>query len=504
MKNIFTKIIIVGVFLVLFIPLTSAEVSKRLGHPEYSKRISMDFQDANVKDVLKVFSQQSELNFIASDELKDRTITLFLQDVPVEEALELLLTANNLTYEIQEGSNIFIVKETPESLQTTTKIFFLKYASVSNSRLRAEISEGLVRGEEFTRGEEGAGGGGGAVGETTAEEVGIKQIVENVLSEVGKVIEDPRTNSLIITDLPSQFPVIENTIARLDVPTPQVLIEVEMLDVSKNLVDKLGVDWGATETSWVTYSGPSRDNAFPIKRLSGSATRDFTMGTLSMAGLDIALDLLTTDTSTKYLARPRILTLSNETAEIKIVTDEAIGLNLTSSGEGSATQQTEEAERAETGVALRVTPQVSLEIGEITMFIEPTVSEAATSTLSEDYRDPERRQTKSLLRIKDGETIVIGGLIRNRETEVITKVPILGDIPFLGALFRHKDKSRGEDRELMIFITPRIVKGRGLNRSRKPMAYLPPVREQEPIKPESLFISRETKVDMALSEFEKR
>jgi len=226
------------------------------------------------------------------------------------------------------------------------------------------------------------------------------------------------------------------------------------------------------------------------------------MGTLNMTGLDIALDLLTTDTSTKYLARPRILTLSNETAEIKIVTDEAIGLVTETQGESGSTS--EEAERTETGVALRVTPQVNSQTGEITMFIEPTVSEASTSNLSDSYRDPERRQTKSVLRMKDGETVVIGGLIRNRETEIITRVPILGDIPFLGALFRHKDKTRDEDRELMVFITPRILKGRGTARPSRPTAHLLPDREQEPPKPEGLLSSRESEIDMALSEFEKR
>ncbi|MBM3248930.1 MAG: hypothetical protein FJZ10_05900 [Candidatus Omnitrophica bacterium] len=507
MKKIFIRVISVGIFLILFIPSASSEISTGQSFSSYSKMISMDFQDANMKDVLKIFSQQSALNFIASEEVQDRTVTLYLDNVPVEEALERLLTANNLTYEKQEGSNIFIVKELAEGLQTVTKIFFLKYASVSSSRLKSEISSGLVRKTEFegSSSEGGAAGTGGDTASAVAAEVtNIKKIVENFLSKEGKVIEDARTNSLIITDKPEQFSIIEKTIALLDVPTPQVVIEVEMLDVSKDLVDKMGVNWDATPTdSSLTFSGASRQTKFPldggyIGDSTGVVTsKTFTMGTISAAGLDIALDFISTDTGTKYLARPRILTLNNETAEIKIVTDEAIGLKQTVSQEGI--QSTEEAERAETGVALRVTPQVNTETGEITMFVEPTVSEASTSSLGSAYKDPERRQTKSVLRIKDGETIVIGGLIRTRGTEVITKVPFLGDIPLLGAAFRHKNKSKDEDRELIIFITPHIVKEQKITSASSKINHILPFSREQDLPQQKM-----AEVDNALSRFEKK
>lgn len=504
MKKIFIKLMALAIALLLSVPYSLAEMSGGLSYPEYSKTISMDFQDANMKDVLKVFSQQSGLNFIASEGVKDRKITLYLDNVPVEEALDRLLVANNLTYEIKEGSNIFVVKEIADALRTITKIFFLKYASVSSSRLKSEISDGLVRQAEF----EGDTGEDSSSTQTSTsssssdiELVSIKDIVENILSGDGKVTEDPRTNSLIVTDKPEQFEIIEKMIALLDVPTPQVLIEVEMLDVSKNLVDKLGVNWNYSTDPWLTYSGPNRTTKFPFpERLQEGAANTFTTGLLSFGGLDIALELLTTDTDTKYLARPRILTLSNETAEIKIVTDEAIGLKQSVSGEGNTALSTQEAERTETGVALRVTPQVNLETGEITLFVEPTVSEATTSSLSSSYRDPERRQTKSVLRIKDGETIVLGGLIRTQKTEVVTKVPILGDIPLLGALFRHKYKSKDEDRELMVFITPHIVSEQKLS-----SAAMPKLNSSLPVldREQDLPQAKKVEIEKALSKFEK-
>jgi type IV pilus secretin PilQ/predicted competence protein len=504
MRRSLIKLIILGIFLVLFAIPTAAEVSRGLVYPEYSQKISMDFQDANMKDVLKVFSQQSGLNFIASDEVKDRTVTLFLDNVPVEEALQRLLRANNLTFEIEEGSNIFIVKELPEIQKTITKIFFLKYASVSNSRIKSEIDSGLIRRAELGEGDTETTGASVAEPSEGVEVTSIRDIVESVLSDTGKVIEDPRTNSLIVTDIPEQFPIIEQTISRLDVPTPQVLIEVEMLDVSKDLVDKLGVNWYYSTTPWLTYSGPDRTTGFPFaKRLISEPLKSevFNMGTLSFGGLDIALELITTDTNTRYLARPRILTLSNETAEIKIVTDEAIGTVTETFQEGAAASSATEAERAETGVSLRVTPQVNLETGEIIMFVEPTVSETKIGKTfgSTTYYDPERRQTKSVLRVKDGETIVIGGLIRNRLTEVITKVPILGDIPLLGALFRHRDKSKDEDRELMIFITPHIITDEKLTRAtNNTRSSLPTIKREQDI-PKTKKIA----IEKALSKFEK-
>ncbi len=273
----------------------------------------------------------------------------------------------------------------------------------------------------------------------------------------GKVMQDTRTNSLIVTDIASQFELIDRVIALLDVPTPQVMIEVEMLDVSKMTIDQMGVK---TSPELMSLSGASRDTRFPNFFAKG-VTLDaptFSYGTLSAAVFSAVLDYLTTDTKTKFLARPRILSLSNETAEIKITTNEAVGLKTTTqSAEGSSTQ-TEEAERYETGVSLNVTPQVDASTGTVTMFIKPTVSQAKTGGTfgGTTFKDPEIRSSFTTLMVKDGETIVVGGLIRTNDETMISKMPIVGDIPIVGALFRHKLSTR-EERELIVFITPRII-----------------------------------------------
>jgi len=175
------------------------------------------------------------------------------------------------------------------------------------------------------------------------------------------------------------------------------------------------------------------------------------------------------------------MTLNNETAEIKITTQESVGVTTTTEATSGTTSA--EAERAETGVLLRVTPQINMDTGEVTMFIYPQVSEAtAGNTLTSGgqtyrYRDPEVRSTKAVVRVKDNETVIVGGLIRNEFSQDVKKIPILGDIPILGALFRHKDKTKDKERELLVFITPHIIKdtGRGFVTAKKSRL---PTREQ--------------------------
>ncbi len=422
-----------------------------------SKRVSMDFEGADLIDVLKALSQQVGLNFICPENIRKRKITCYFENVTLKEAFDSLLKANNLTYEFLPESNIFIVKELgkPE-VETITKVYRLKYTRVSNSKLDAEINSQL--GEEEEGESEESEGGESSEGGEESRYVALKEAITGLLSDVGKLVEDPRTNSLIITDRPARFPAIEKLIKELDTPVPQVMIEAEILDVSKELLDKLGFNYGETI---FTFKGPARYTHFPFpsRLMKGVEAGKPTLGEVSFANFSMMLDFIRKDASTKFLARPRILTLSNETAEIKIIRNEAIGKKVTITEEAVS----EEPERTETGVTLRVTPQVNLETGEITMIIVPTVSEAVVSPITlttqesvQTLKDPEKRIFKSVLTVKDGETVVLSGLIRNKVEEKVTHLPLLGDLPLIGSLFRHKEKEKKE-RELLVFITPKIM-----------------------------------------------
>lgn len=505
-------------------------------------KISMDFKDANIKDILKVFSVQSGANFIASSALQDRTLTLYLNNVAIEDAINQIFRANNLNYEFIEDSNIYIVKDMGGlMIETITRIYKLKYARIENSWIDNEVDQKLNPENAEQTTSTSIRSSSGTTGETEKEEFGLTKIIKRILTEHGKIVEDRRTNSLIITDIPANFTRIDAVITQLDVPAPQVLIEVEMLDVSKQTADEMGLDWSGV---WMTLTGASRTTRFPfpnrmsdayvqaagmqqsqVGTIGGNAAlgaagaltnttlvKAFTFGTLSAQALTAALRFIETKTDSKYLARPRIMCMNNELAEIKITTNESVGVTTGSlasqqSAAGAVTQISAP-ERAETGVKLRVAPQINMETGEITMYVEPSVKEAAAgNTISTaagnfTYRDPEERSTKSTLRIRDGETIVIGGLLRTRDNEQVQEIPILSKIPFLGKLLftyhvggsgvNTSGPGRTDQRELLVFLTPRIIRDEATLRyasakTENPLTGAPqmpislPVREQAPL-----------------------
>lgn len=427
-----------------------------------SVKITMDLQDISLRDALKMLSVQSGTNFIASEAVADRKLTLYLDNVPLKDALDKIFKVNNLTYELDAESNIFTVRDWGKpSLDLETRVYFLRYTRVTNSRLNEGLSSSSSPASSSSSATSASSSESSTSGSTSAK--GLKDVLNSVVSEYGKIIEDPATNSLIVTDMPSKFPLIEQLITKLDVPIPQVMIEVEILDVDKAEVDKLGFKY--SDTNWLKYTGPNFGSTFPFT--TGSFLFNGLMGkagnaSWDMSGLSFALNLLATRTSTKFLARPRLFVLNNETAELKLSSDEVVGSKETTSGSEGLTSKTIEAERAETGVIMQITPQISMATGEITMVLQPTVKEALKSSITlgtQEVKDVEERSVKSTVRVKDGETVIIGGLIRNKDALTKTKAPFLGEIPILGMLFRHKSTEGTRAREILVFITPKIIKG---------------------------------------------
>jgi type IV pilus secretin PilQ/predicted competence protein len=427
-------------FLLVFTNYASGGLAEELIFRDPWKKISLDLEDASLLSVLKVFSQQSGMNFIAAQEVADRTVTLYLENVPIRDALDKILKTYNLTYELDEKSNIFVVKEfipppEPEGLdKTITKVYILKYARVNSSPLNSAAS-------------------------MSTSGSSLVDTLNSLISADGKISEDSRTNSLIITDIPERFARIEEMIRKLDVPIPQVLIEAEIIDVKKSLTDQLGMLWSGT---LYTLTLASRDGfAFPFNAWHNRDEKtNIDTGSIAASGTAASLQLLLTDVDTKVLARPRILTLSNETAEIKITGNDAVGTVTTIDPESGV--QNTSAERYDIGVTLKVTPVVNAETGEITMALEPTVSSVEVSSLGTSYYDPQERSAKTTVCVKSNETVVIGGLLRKDLSDTRKKMPLLGDIPLAGLMFRHKSKT-DQDRELLVFITPHIVGGGSVN-----------------------------------------
>ncbi|MBU1006303.1 MAG: hypothetical protein KKH08_01755 [Candidatus Omnitrophica bacterium] len=428
--------------------------------------ISMDFQDANLKTVLKVFSQQSGLNFVAGQNVEDRTVTVYFDSVTVEDALNHIINANNLAYEQEPGSSIFIVKESGKAaLEKLTKIYELKYAQLSSPP---------------------------AEGDTEEKDAQIIGVLQGIISENGKIVADKRSNNIIITDVPSQFAVIEDVLARLDTRTQQVMIEAEIIETSTTVADKLGISWSG---SFGVLTGSSYNTIWPLR---GRFSKDTSMGegvatagTFNLSDMTSTLKAILSDTDTKVLARPKVLTLNNETAKIELTAKTAVASITTTTDTGSSTSTTSTgAERIDTGITLEVTPQINKD-GYITMHIEPSVTVPVLSTYFKEgstvYVDPQTRKTKSTVMVKDGETIIIGGLISKEESNSLSKIPFFGDIPIVGLAFRYKTADKA-DKELLIFITPRILKDNG-------NYALANISEREQEKPEAV---REKKIESLL------
>jgi len=481
--------------------------------------ISMDFKDADLKDILKVFSMQSGLNFIASEAVQERKVTLYLDKVPLTEAMDKIFSANNLSYELDKGANIFVVKEWGKmETETITKVFYLKNASVSTSSLRADLLKGetglsssssSIGGSMLMAGSTGSSGGGKW---KIDEESGITSAVKKLLSVSGSVMEDFRTNSLIVTDTPAKMKVIAQVIASLDVAVPQVMLEVEMLDVSKDVVDKIGFKFGDTPFTAI-LTGATADSGFPYASWTKLIRPNDGQLSINPSGstYQMQLDFIRTQTDTKYLARPKLLTLNNETAEISITKDEIVGREDTINDTSSGTTTTYVFKRSTdlaltkegTGIFLRVTPQINVDTNEITMVVNPKSSVTSISDLSvtgNQQSDVEVRSTRSIVKVKDGETVILGGLIHQDKTIEMKKLPILGDIPFIGMFFRHKNQTVGLEREIIVFITPRIVKDKLDIKINEIKNIQLPVREQGP----AFGTVRDSIINSNMNKFDKQ
>lgn len=453
-------------------------------------RIAMNLQDAQLRDVLKVFSQQSQLNIIAAKEIEDQRVTLFLKDVGVQDALSQILRANNLVAERLPDSDIYVVKRLPAPVEsgpppveTITRIYKLKYAHVSNSILQGAMNA-LVRGSSPFEASQarllhaGSGSGtaiGGGSGTSVAgSSQGIDHVIERLLTESGKLVADDRTNSLIITDVPANFPRLEAAIQQLDVATKQVLIEVEVVETTLGKAKHLGIEWGTgNEGTLLSITPASANTTFPFQYRSGwfglfrsAGNRSAgapvatagTQGTVGTNNLLMTLKALEQDTDTRILARPRVMTLDQQSAVIRLTENTAISINSTTTT-GGATSTATTVERSLTGIILSVTPQINAD-GTVTMLVEPTINRPVASSLTnagQAVLNPKERSARAVVRIKEGNTFVLGGLIDRQEKTALRKVPVLGDIPLIGGAFRKLDVDNS-DTELLVFITPHILR----------------------------------------------
>jgi type IV pilus assembly protein PilQ len=394
------------------------------------KKISVDFRDTPIDDVLRIMADQADVDIVKSPKVIG-TVTTTLTDVPLEEALNNILAAHGFAY--VAGENMIRVAPAAEIAEKNemlvSRIYRITYASVQE----------------------------------------VEKALQKFISNRGSLSSSPATSNIIVTDSESKIKAIDTFIAEIDRITPQILVEARIYDItSKERLD-LGVEWEAgRNTSFSSVTGKADGgprNPFFMSGFEGATTNTETaMGAIRFGFLNSSIDIdvmLTAQEEhiqAKLLANPRILVLDNERAVIKIISEIPYQEISESSGGG----QVSSTEFREVGVELEVTPHLTRD-DVIRLQLKPKFSvkaqDVTLGTTNNTFPVPviDRREADTSLLVQDGQTIVLGGLRKKDISIQHNKVPLLGDIPILGALF----KFEGEDAvnsELMVFVTPHIVR----------------------------------------------
>ncbi len=428
------------------------------GSKVYTGRlISLDLQDTDIDNALRIIAEVSNLNIIASDDVSGK-VTLRLIDVPWDQALDVILKTNGLD-QVKEGNVIRIAP--------VEKLRAEREALKEAKRAAEELEDLQVR----------------YIRVSYARVDDLTEQVETVMSERGSVTTDERTNQLIVKDIGKGQRDALELIKRLDLRTPQVLLETQIVEAQRNILRDLGFQW-----NFQYIQSPQTGNAtgynFPNSvAIGGSADAEnqtavnFPAAITDAAGAAISavldsadgsrqlsarLSALETEGKVRVVSQPQVATVNSKEAEIKSV--ETVRVRLPDSGLSVATGSGANAsgggssafEEIDVGIELRVTPHASpdyyvlLDIYAKSSTFGSTVVDNIPSTL-------EREATSTIL-VKSGQTFALGGVYRIEDTDQVQGVPFLKDIPFLGHAFRRTLVDKG-DEELIFFITPHIVEG---------------------------------------------
>ncbi len=444
----------------------------------------LDFKGATLLNVLNSLSQISKINFVAGSEIAKREVNMSLDGVTLEQALHAISNGSNVTYAFMPESNIIMFRassDAPQLAPLYTRVFKLYFLRASKIQ---EIDAGASSG-----GGSGSKSGGGGLqslnsGKSNAagDVIPILKIMEKMLSERGSVAVDDRSNSLIVTDTEDRLDRVATVVAELDRPLNQVLINVLLVETFEDLDREFGIEWGGGNVGKLTGAG-AKSTKFPynlgdsipfasgkkgdnfLNNLNGDG--DFTTtdavvnGNITFANMTATAKALQTASKLRILAKPNILVMDNHPAIIKIATNAAIGNQTvaTAGGADSTSTTSTEAERAEVGTILRVTPQINSQ-DQITMTIEPifaTLDDSTVTLTGNATGDTTVRAARTTVMVNSGKTLVMGGLLFSNQSDGDTKIPFLGDLPVLGRIFTSDHKTI-QDRELVLFITPQIIK----------------------------------------------
>ena len=404
--------------------------------PAEDALVSLDFQDADIRNVLKVLSYKSGVNIVAGPEVVG-VVTIQLKDVLWNKALEVILATYGYSYE--RNGNIITV------------------TTIENLKKRREDSHVLEDQEPLVT---------KTYPLSFAKAVEVVDSISKVKTSRGTINFDQRTNTLIVRDAQSTLDLMDGVVRTLDAVTPQVLIEAKVVETNLSNTDKLGIDWTVKGTA----SGASRRTSFPFKAdesnkflptpvFSDPASASFSYGTLSASALSAVLEMLHSRTDTNILSNPKIVTLDNQMA--KIVVGSQYPFPKYTYNQEMAKMQVSGWDYKDIGIIFEVTPHVNNN-NLVTLDLHPVITAIVTGaegTVSVEGTTVPKltvEETQTKVMVGNGQTLVIAGLIKDTTSVTKKKVPFLGDIPILGEVFKKKEETK-EKTELLIFLTPHII-----------------------------------------------
>ena len=432
------------------------------------EKLSLNFQNIEVRSLLQVIADFTNFNVVTSDSVTGN-VTLRLKDVPWDQALDIILQAKGLGRK-KDGSVLQIApkdelaaKEKAEleaqaAIQDLeplrTQSFQLNYAKA------ADIAEQLTRSS------------GTQVGNTS-----------RILSNRGSVIAEPRTNQIFVSDIPSRLAQVQEMIAKLDVAVRQVLIEARIVEASDSFGRSLGVKLGGSDLRGVRGGDPGyrvRGNNrvalggsynavsattgegessmlntsttqflnLPASAVDGSAPATFALSLFSAAAnrfLNLELSAMEADGQGKVVSSPRVVTAN----QVKAIIEQGTEFAYQESAQNGATS----VQFKKAVLSLEVTPQITPE-GSI--ILDLAVNKDSPGTVVAGAMSIDTKRVKTQVLVENGGTVVIGGIFELTEKDSVAKVPLLGDIPVLGNLFKNRTRSSRKE-EILVFITPKII-----------------------------------------------
>ncbi|KEY58661.1 DNA uptake porin HofQ [Serratia sp. DD3] len=395
------------------------------GAVQKEKPVSLVFHDTPISLILQALAEYQHLNLVVGEGVKGN-LTLRLEEVPWQQALAVVLRMGHLAMSI-EGNVMMILPEPDEQEQQRRQQLLTQQLPLQNLTLALHNAE------------------------ASDIALSLDNARSKLLTERGSVIVDKRTNSLLLRDTASALAQIKSWVREMDAPLQQVQLSAYIVTISSENLRELGVRWGlaAEERPAKAMRIDNFNVSLPVE--NSVVTAGFHLARISGRILDLELSALEQENEVEIIASPRLLTAHQQTASIKQGTE--IPYEVSSGASGATSIEFKEAV-----LGMEVTPKI-LPNGRITLTLQisqnvpgRSIKQGAGEALAID-----KQEIKTQVTVKNGETIVLGGIFQRQNTQGVDKVPGVGDVPLLGALFKQQIKQH-KRRELVIFITPTLIK----------------------------------------------